>query len=107
VQYAFPPQEECLASLGELARMEAQRDPSTVFYVGTYTIGKEKAVKAVAQVRHQKGGTQREKAAGVMIRNETEQRDMAARYADTKRLSPCAPVSCDGCAGAGYQGVRE
>lgn len=60
VQYVFPPQEECLRCLGELAKSEAQRDPSTVFYVGTYTIGKERAVKAVAQVRQQRRGRKEE-----------------------------------------------
>jgi hypothetical protein len=33
-----------LASLREIAVRETARDPSTVFFVGTYTIGKERYV---------------------------------------------------------------
>ena len=48
-QYTFPPQPSVLASLSLLAQQEKKSAPSTLFYVGTYSIGKERAVRAVAQ----------------------------------------------------------
>ncbi|KAM3569480.1 hypothetical protein VYU27_008425 [Nannochloropsis oceanica] len=48
-KYTFPSQASVLASLSLLARREKEAAPSTLFYVGTYSIGKERAVRAVAE----------------------------------------------------------
>lgn len=44
-QHTFPPQPEVLAAMGRIAQREKQRDPSAVFYVGCYSIGKERCVR--------------------------------------------------------------
>jgi hypothetical protein len=41
-QYVLPPQEEALAAMGRIAKSELAREPNTTFYVGTYSIGKER-----------------------------------------------------------------
>ncbi|CAM9394798.1 unnamed protein product, partial [Scytosiphon promiscuus] len=48
-RHTFPDQQEVLAQAAKLVRMELQRDPKTLFVVGTYSIGKEKVLEAVAR----------------------------------------------------------
>ncbi|CAM9735707.1 unnamed protein product [Ectocarpus sp. 12 AP-2014] len=48
-RHTFPDQSEVLAQAAQLVRMELQRDPNTLFLVGTYSIGKEKVLEAVAK----------------------------------------------------------
>ncbi|CAM9656843.1 unnamed protein product [Ectocarpus sp. 6 AP-2014] len=45
-RHTFPDQSEVLAQATQLVRMELQRDPNTLFLVGTYSIGKEKVLEA-------------------------------------------------------------
>lgn len=40
---------QVLTQTTQLVRMELQRDPNTLFLVGTYSIGKEKVLEAVAK----------------------------------------------------------
>lgn len=40
---------QVLAQAARLVRIELQRDPSTLFLVGTYSIGKERVLAAVAK----------------------------------------------------------
>lgn len=40
---------QVLAQATQLVRVELQRDPNTLFLVGTYSIGKEKVLEAVAK----------------------------------------------------------
>ena len=47
--YTFPDQKEVLEALGEIAKSELEREPDTVFLVGSYSIGKERAIAAVAR----------------------------------------------------------
>ena len=48
-RWAFPTQEDVCETLGEIVREELRREPRTLFLVGSYSIGKEKAVAAVAR----------------------------------------------------------
>ena len=48
-KYIFPDQQLVLDSVGKIARKEMIEDPSTLFFIGTYSIGKERCVKAVAR----------------------------------------------------------
>ena len=48
-QHTFPPQPDVLAAMGRIAQKEKARDPSAVFYVGCYSIGKERCVCACVQ----------------------------------------------------------
>ncbi|CAM9902521.1 unnamed protein product [Ectocarpus sp. 13 AM-2016] len=48
-RHTFPDQSEVLEQATQLVRMELQRDPNTLFLVGTYSIGKEKVLEAVAK----------------------------------------------------------
>jgi hypothetical protein len=56
LQYTFPSQPSVLAALSRIAEREKAERPSTVFYVGTYSIGKERAVRAVAAGIGEGGG---------------------------------------------------
>lgn len=38
-----------LDQVGHLVQLELQRDPNTLFLVGTYSIGKERVLEAVAK----------------------------------------------------------
>lgn len=40
---------QVLEQAGHLVRVELQRDPNTLFLVGTYSIGKERVLEAVAK----------------------------------------------------------
>lgn len=40
---------QVLAQAAQLVRVELQRDPNTLFLVGTYSIGKERVLEAVAK----------------------------------------------------------
>lgn len=46
-RHAFPPQSVVLGALADIARRELAREPRTAFVVGSYSIGKERAVEAV------------------------------------------------------------
>lgn len=48
-RWYFPPQEEVLRSLGDIVREELEREPQTLFLVGSYSIGKERAIAAVTR----------------------------------------------------------
>ncbi|CAN0518075.1 unnamed protein product, partial [Ectocarpus sp. 8 AP-2014] len=48
-RHTFPDQSEASGGATQLVRMELQRDPNTLFLVGTYSIGKEKVLEAVAK----------------------------------------------------------
>lgn len=43
-QHTFPPQPQALAEMARIAQREKEADPRTVFYVGCYSIGKERCV---------------------------------------------------------------
>ena len=47
-RWRFPDQKRACAAMAEIARAELRREPRTLFLVGSYSIGKERAVKAVA-----------------------------------------------------------
>ena len=47
-RWRFPDQRRACAAMAEIARRELLREPRTLFLVGSYSIGKERAVKAVA-----------------------------------------------------------
>lgn len=47
-RWRFPDQREVLATIGTIAKNELKREPNTLFLVGSYSIGKERAVRAVA-----------------------------------------------------------
>ena len=47
-KWRFPDQAEVLSTMGAIAKRELIREPRTLFLVGSYSIGKEKAVRAVA-----------------------------------------------------------
>ena len=48
-QWKFPDQAEVCAAMGEIVRRELAREPRTLFLVGSYSIGKERAVAAVTR----------------------------------------------------------
>jgi DNA cross-link repair 1A protein len=48
-RWSFPPQEDSLRMLETLVAAELGREPRTLFLVGSYQIGKEKAIAAVAR----------------------------------------------------------
>eukprot|EP00903_Cladosiphon_okamuranus_P007136 g6931.t1 len=48
-RHTFPDQHEVLEQAAHLVRLELQRDPSTLFLIGTYSIGKERVLEAVAK----------------------------------------------------------
>ena len=47
-RWRFPDRKRACAAMAEIARAELRREPRTLFLVGSYSIGKERAVKAVA-----------------------------------------------------------
>ena len=47
-RWRFPDRKRACAAMAEIARRELLREPRTLFLVGSYSIGKERAVKAVA-----------------------------------------------------------
>ncbi|XP_078740841.1 DNA cross-link repair 1A protein-like, partial [Lampetra fluviatilis] len=49
-EFNFPSQEEAVEAVALLAAQAQARDPSTLFVVGSYTVGKEKVIIAVAEV---------------------------------------------------------
>lgn len=49
VVFRLYPVTQVLAQAAKLVRMELQRDPNTLFLVGTYSIGKERVLEAVAK----------------------------------------------------------
>mmetsp|Transcript_98133 Transcript_98133/g.263756 ORF Transcript_98133/g.263756 Transcript_98133/m.263756 type:complete len:623 (+) Transcript_98133:169-2037(+) len=49
-RWNFPPQSVACEWLQDLTRTELAREPRTLFVVGSYQIGKERAVRAVAEV---------------------------------------------------------
>ena len=48
-RWRFPDRKRACAAMAEIARAELRREPRTLFLVGSYSIGKERAVKAVAR----------------------------------------------------------
>jgi DNA cross-link repair 1A protein len=48
-KHCFPPQDQVLDALARIVQTELEREPNTVFLVGSYSIGKEKAIEAVAR----------------------------------------------------------
>eukprot|EP00038_Savillea_parva_P031554 m.87854 g.87854 ORF g.87854 m.87854 type:complete len:952 (+) comp9728_c0_seq1:293-3148(+) len=48
-KHTFPPQRDILNALDRLVREELAREPRTLFIVGSYSIGKERAIEAVAR----------------------------------------------------------
>ena len=48
-RWSFPPQEEALRLLARVVAEELAREPKTLFVVGSYEIGKEKAIDAVVR----------------------------------------------------------
>eukprot|EP00439_Symbiodinium_sp_Y106_P085167 s548_g27.t2 len=48
-RWTFPAQQEACSWLAELTAAELQREPKTLFVVGCYQIGKERAAQAVAE----------------------------------------------------------
>ena len=48
-RWAFPPQPDSLRMLSNIVAMEREREPATLFIVGSYQVGKEKAIAAVAK----------------------------------------------------------
>ncbi len=47
--YTFPDQAEVCATMARITREELEREPQTLFVVGSYSIGKENAIEAVAR----------------------------------------------------------
>ena len=47
--YTFPDQAEVCAAMARIVREELEREPKTLFVVGSYSIGKENAIEAVAR----------------------------------------------------------
>ena len=48
-RWTFPPQSEALGTLSRLVAAELEREPRTLFLVGSYQLGKEKAIAAVVK----------------------------------------------------------
>ena len=48
-RWDFPPQPDSLEMLGRIVRAELEREPATLLIVGSYSVGKEKAIEAVAR----------------------------------------------------------
>lgn len=55
-QWKFPDQDDVCAAMGEITRRELAREPRTLFLVGSYQIGKERAVAAVARAANSRAG---------------------------------------------------
>ena len=55
-QWKFPDQAEVCAAMGEIVRRELAREPRTLFLVGSYSIGKERAVAAVTRAANSRAG---------------------------------------------------
>lgn len=48
-KWTFPDQEVVLEKMREIAREEMKREPRTLFLCGSYSVGKERAIRAVCQ----------------------------------------------------------
>jgi len=55
-RWGFPDQKIACSAMAELARLELLREPGTLFLVGSYSIGKEKAIASVARAVRSKVG---------------------------------------------------
>ena len=55
-QWKFPDQDQVCAAMGEIVRRELAREPRTLFLVGSYSIGKERAVAAVTRAANSRAG---------------------------------------------------
>ena len=62
-RWAFPPQPDSLRMLSNIVAMEREREPATLFIVGSYQVGKEKAIAAVAKAAGGRGARPRKSCA--------------------------------------------
>ena len=55
-RWTFPDRAEVCAGMAEVVRAELEREPRTLFLVGSYSVGKERAVAAVARAAKSRAG---------------------------------------------------
>ena len=55
-RWTFPDRAEVCAGMAEVVRAELRREPRTLFLVGSYSVGKERAVAAVARAAKSRAG---------------------------------------------------